>query len=408
MENYKGLYYKETKELKYYEGGAHFPYKVLFKILLDLGGKILNDEYNNHPINYNNKYLNNDTNNDISSLLHKMKENKTIHKTRNIEQLNYMNNPNTLNQYSSLNFNEKEYSKKKFISRNENNINNGQIYYNKKNYSTTSNLNRQKNNKDNHLLHILLNKKQKEKEKHYEERGGGENNNDNRASYFLYFYKYNHYRNPSLHSNNYENNKQTKINNNENITENRKDNYQAFLKNKIHLIYNYNDFNPVENNRKNNESRDNKEIINKNKDIKSSLYGKPIEKSYLSYFDNIKRKSRNINNNNIEYKTSIENNKNDSNRNYTKKHINNYLFKTGDNKIKQEKNNDIYMNNLNNAVKWKYIEVNKNDMLKKKYKKKKINQLCCFNFNNGKAKSGNNIFAKNINKLNIVNNKNID
>ena len=34
MDNYKGLYYKESKEQKYYEGGAHFSYEELYEILL--------------------------------------------------------------------------------------------------------------------------------------------------------------------------------------------------------------------------------------------------------------------------------------------------------------------------------------------------------------------------------------
>ena len=30
MYNYKGIFYKEEKEKKYYEGGAHFKYSELF------------------------------------------------------------------------------------------------------------------------------------------------------------------------------------------------------------------------------------------------------------------------------------------------------------------------------------------------------------------------------------------
>ena len=33
MDNYKGLYYKESKEQKFYEYGAHFSYKELYEIL---------------------------------------------------------------------------------------------------------------------------------------------------------------------------------------------------------------------------------------------------------------------------------------------------------------------------------------------------------------------------------------
>ena len=33
MEEYKGIYYNDDKEQQYYEGGAHFKYKELYKIL---------------------------------------------------------------------------------------------------------------------------------------------------------------------------------------------------------------------------------------------------------------------------------------------------------------------------------------------------------------------------------------
>ena len=33
MDNYKGLYYKESKEQKFFEAGAHFSYEELYKIL---------------------------------------------------------------------------------------------------------------------------------------------------------------------------------------------------------------------------------------------------------------------------------------------------------------------------------------------------------------------------------------
>ena len=421
MENYKGLYYKETKEQKYYEGGAHFPYKVLFKILLDLGGKIINDEYNNNPINHNNKYINKDINNDdINSLLQKMKDNKNKYKTRNIDSFNYMNNPNSLNYYSSLNMIKQiEQNKKNYISRNDNKLNNLEYQTDlyKKNYSTVFNKNLNKNNKDNHLLHMLLNKKEKEREKLNEEKNNEEVNNinsiDNRYS-FLNFYKYNnHFRNRSLYSIDYSGNiKQNKINNVDNISGNIKDNYQVFLKNKMKLIYNYNEFHSPENNGKFKDARETNALTNKNKENISTLYYYSKEKSCLNNYENNKKKSRNINySNNLEYKTSIDNNKNNENNtnlNYTKKHIHNYLYKTSDsNVIKQEieKNNDIYMVNINKNNIKKNIKVNKNDMLMQKYKKKKINHFGYFNVNNGKSKSGYNIFAKNINRLNIVNNK---
>ena len=406
MENYKGLYYKEIKEQKYYEGGAHFPYKVLYKILLNLGGKISNEEYNNHSINkynYTNKNNDNENNNYIDSLLQRVKDNKNKNKTRNIEQLNYMNNPNTLNKYLSQNNNQKENNKNNYISRN---VNNENKFWNNKNNTTSINLNRGKNNRDNHLLHMLLNKKLRQKEKQNEEKNNEESRNDNRYS-FLNYYKFNHYRNRSLYSNKSEINKQSKNNNIENISENRKDNYQLLSKNKMNLIINYNNFQSLDNYGKNKELERTKEILNKNKENISSLYTKQRGNSYIGHMEYLKRKSRNINNDNIEYKTTLDNNKNDMSQNKAK-YINNYLYKTSENNnIRQEIgiNNDTYMINLNKDNIWKNIEVNKNDRLMEKYRRKKINKLGCFNLINGKAKSGNNIFAKNINRLNIVNNK---
>ena len=40
MEDYKGIYYNDDKEQQYYEGGAHFKYKELYKILEELSKKI--------------------------------------------------------------------------------------------------------------------------------------------------------------------------------------------------------------------------------------------------------------------------------------------------------------------------------------------------------------------------------
>ena len=40
MKEYKGIYYNDDKEQQYYEGGAHFKYKELYKILEELSKKI--------------------------------------------------------------------------------------------------------------------------------------------------------------------------------------------------------------------------------------------------------------------------------------------------------------------------------------------------------------------------------
>jgi len=39
MEEYKGIYYNDNAEQIYYEGGAHFKYIELFKILEELAKK---------------------------------------------------------------------------------------------------------------------------------------------------------------------------------------------------------------------------------------------------------------------------------------------------------------------------------------------------------------------------------
>ena len=110
MDDYKGLYYKETKEQKFYEGGAHFPYEELYEILIFLKeeqdkkqkeelkeqnkNKIDNKNLNNNEINSNKI----DSNKHIFDLIQNNKinnTNKTKAKTRNVNSCLY-NNPNTL------------------------------------------------------------------------------------------------------------------------------------------------------------------------------------------------------------------------------------------------------------------------------------------------------------------------
>ena len=409
MDNYKGIYYKETKEQRYYEGGAHFPYKVLFNILLNLGGTLSQDEYTN---NYNNYDLNDNYNRNSKE------KNIFKYKTRNfgVNDNIYRNNPNTMIKYPSQNImNNKENNKKKFISRNDKNglYNVNTFLNNNKNYVTSINAQHNKKNIDNHLLQILLNKK--EKEKHYEEKNNDESSNDNRYS-ILNFCKNTHHRNRSEYYTNFEHDKKIKINI-ENIQENSKNNFITNIRNKINLIKSYkNDKYPLEINGKSKEKEENKEIRNKIINHDSGINVKYKNKPYLSYFENINKKSRNSGNNNaMEYKNTFENNKNNISGNYTKKFENNYFFKTSDNynNISKEQKNvsNYYENNIFKKSNVNKQNVNQNQNQNnfgiQKYQRKKISQLCCFNQNNGKAKSGNNIFAKNINKINIIHNRNI-
>jgi hypothetical protein len=421
MENYKGIYYNETKEQKYYEGGAHFPYKVLFNILLDLGGVINPDDNMN---NYNHSNIN-------MIKVNQLEEKNLIkYKTRNYKQNNMMNmnNPNTLIKYISKNnlYNKENY-KNNFISRNDKNkLFNENKFFHKKENTTTYNMSKSKRkNMDNHLLQILLNKKAKEKKN--EEKNNDENNNENKYS-FLNFYKNTHYRKRSEYSSNIENEKIFKINEHDKLNEMSKNDYKSYIQNKINLIKSYkNNKCLLEINRKKEVQNSNKEIVTRNNNNLSKDIDNSRNKPYLSYYENRSKKSRNIENNNLfEYKNTYENNKNDINDIHIKKNItNNYLFKTSDIDNSKKENENLVNNgfNFNNNIIQKnnknYIgndifktkniniktvnsQLNKNNFSVQQYKKKKINQLCCFNRNNGKSKSGNNIFAKNINKINIV------
>ena len=404
MDNYKGIYYNETKEQQYYEGGAHFPYKVLFNILLNLGGTLSQNEYIN---NYNN---NDDINRD-NYIKNSRDKNLIKYKTRNIDNNDkYRNNPNTLIKHSSSKLNNNnENSKQKYISRNDANlIYNNYSYFNNRNYATSSNINHAKKNIDNHLLQILLSKK--EKEKNNEQKNNDENNSDNRYS-FLQLFKNLHNRKRTEYYTNIEKINKIKINIEEKKQENSKNDFPSNLRNKINIIKSYNKGKySLEINGKKQKFNEYKEINNKNKDNTSEIKLNPQNNPYLSYFQNITKKSRNLGSNNyIEYKNTFENNKNDLSSNYTKIYSNNYLFKTSDNNDNNQRNenNNFLKVNINNGKKNSYIfreknlnnkeinvEKNQNNFGIQKYKRKKINQLYCFKQSNSKMKSGNNIFCK--------------
>ena len=91
MEEYKGIYYGEKKEQRFFEGGAHFRYKDLYKILIILGGEI--QEKNRR--NSNSKDL-------ISKSNFSDKLNIQKGQSRNLNKLNYVNNPNTKVSNNSL------------------------------------------------------------------------------------------------------------------------------------------------------------------------------------------------------------------------------------------------------------------------------------------------------------------
>lgn len=85
MDEYKGIYYGERKEKQFYEGGAHFRYKDLYRMLKILGGEIEeHNEKNSNSIDFNNEPLLMNKTNIIQKV-----------QSRNINKFNYMNNPNT-------------------------------------------------------------------------------------------------------------------------------------------------------------------------------------------------------------------------------------------------------------------------------------------------------------------------
>ena len=81
MLNYKGMFYKEEKEKKFYEGGAHFKYSLLVRALLELQNQM---KSNSETINSNSEKSDSvfDTNS-----IHRIKDNDNIiNKDVNINQ----------------------------------------------------------------------------------------------------------------------------------------------------------------------------------------------------------------------------------------------------------------------------------------------------------------------------------
>ena len=85
---YKGIYYGESKQQKFFEGGAHFKYSDLYRQLELLRGEKYNNENIRKKINENHNFL------QIGSFYNEEKPIKNIIHTRNINK-NYLNYPNT-------------------------------------------------------------------------------------------------------------------------------------------------------------------------------------------------------------------------------------------------------------------------------------------------------------------------
>ena len=423
MENYKGIYYKDTKEQKFYEGGAHFKYKSLFNILLSLGG-LLPDENYNYNISTNNIKNINKPMKDLNSLLIKVEGKQSKFKTRNIAQFNYVNNPNTQIKQNSQN---KHLHKKNTLSLKDYNSKNNNNYYflNKKNSyykraitSISINDDFYKNNINNNLIQILFNKKRFPQKN--EEKTSDMFNSEKYPNFNCSKFIHNRNRSDVIENNNKAfNNKINVINQYDSVNKssNKNINKSPINKNNINLsnnIYSL-EINGQDNN--NTTSNNNKEEITNKNNINNLVYGKnkiallkenSKINNHLSFYSNKMKKSRNIINKNIIGYNTNENNKINNDYNYKKKSINNNYFlntyennkKTDNDNLENKTVNNItsYNNNIFNAIniknKEKILKSNGNNLIIQKYTRKKINQMCVFNQNNCKIKNRKNIQEK--------------
>ena len=416
MENYKGIYYHDSKEQRFYEGGAHFKYATLYKILLALGGIISSDqpeqEYDPAMANYKKEHIK--SNKDIDSLLRKVEGKKSKYKTRNMNQLDYLNNPNTQIKMNSSNNTNTNLQKKTFLSKKDfcsRNINrdNGYFFDNNNNtnthkYISSLSINNLHKNISNNLINILLNRKDETFKKAEEK-----TSRYNILNYTKFFHNRNRSelnenkniikaKNNSISNNNYSNNIccnsntlrkfesvnksyiksldwKIPINNiNANISKDCKDYNDKNNKNNNFIQYTEENKGNVDNNITNNKNND----INKVNDDKK-LVAKIQKKKYPLIYgksklflkkDGLKlnshssfhkkynvKKSRNVISNNVMGYNHISGNynktSNDINNNsYKKKYIKKYFFATKENNKDNSyiKKNDMNKNDMNKTL----------------------------------------------------------
>ena len=433
MRDYKGLYYNESKERKFFEGGAHFRYKDLFKVLVSLGGILTEDNSKNGTtLKNNNVYTT--INKNINSITEKEKYKKSRPRTRNINNLNFINNPNTkisLNsnmpqKRSNLSINNLNHIRhKNFIIKDlnlfEEKITNNKIY-NKNNKTTFFAPNTQRYH-NNNLAKTLLNKKTNK----YINEPINSNNNDESKNYnnLMNYMKYIHSKNKSVtflktdrsNSNNNNIDKLNKMKINKKITYLDKNNL-INIKKKIKInTDNINNLNSDENekyrnifNKKNNclmiyskskinlsKPRLNTQINNFGHYIKKSR--NIVNKNYLNYLKSLDNYENKIYNNNINY--NLFNNiinKDEYNNNDISSTI--YINNKTINSISVDKNTTMYNNKENPNKNGKKVF--------QKYVKKKINKFQNFNKTNLTKNNGKKIISRNINSLNSgFNNQNI-
>ena len=426
MENYKGVYYNEKKEQKFYEGGAHFKFKDLFNMLKVLGG-VLPEEDHIKPSNSFIKNVSNDRENNldinINSIFNEEQEEKLKQKSRNINQFNYINNPNT-----QITFNKNNRSKnnnlsiKKSFMAPSRNVDRNSLFFDEinKNYnninSSTFNYSI-KNDLKNNLTQTFLHKRRNNLNS--EEKINNINNNSNYI--YLNNLKYIHNRNRSdayikSINHNLEDIKKYHI-----MNKNLKAPSKKVFIPKYKYNFNYsNNINDIKLSQLNNNKNKANSKLNIRKNNYSIAYGKDTNNYLKDKFDNnllnnynflnYGEYSKNVFNKNMnEYKKEFEFKKDND---YKGKSINNFFGSTNDNKIDYLKNSNsgmnmnkyingtmnnkryLFCNNLsmknNLNINDKNLKNAKNDSLFQKYIKKRISQLSIFN-NNNMGDAGRNI-----------------
>ena len=358
MDNYKGIYYHDSKEQRFYEGGAHFKYSALFKVLLAIGGLLSNDENEYSQICKFKKDDQIKSNKDIDSLLRKVEGKKSKYKTRNIISFDYLNNPNTqikLDSHKSILHKTAFLTKKDFSSRNIKNDNS--FLFDKNNLNTDKNISslsinnlNNNNNMSKNLVNILLNKKENVFKK-VEEKTNKYN--------ILNFTKYIHHRNKSEF---YENRNNSTAKNNNSISKNN-------ILNSIRKI--------VIVNESCNKNIDEKMPINKSS-IKSSInnYCNDNNKETSAIKGDDKGSNNNNNNNINNINNNDVNNNNNNNNNINNNDNNNNI--NNDNIIIIINNN----NNNNNNNKTKFLISKKRGRKKTKKERNNHSKLAIDNLNN--------------------------
>ena len=428
MDNYKGIYYNESKEQKYFEGGAHFRYKDLFKTLMDLGGIMPEDNYNNTSKN-NEINKNNDKILSLSNLLQKNQEKKINQKTRNVNQFNYVNNPNTRITFNKNSINKTKYLVKKnsFINHSRNVDNNHFFDETNKNYTNVNtfsfNNNKKSFLKNNMTQNLILEK-------------GINLENEEKTNNLSANKKYIHLKN--LKNEHNRNRSDVYIKNIKNISQDIKEikkynknnvNQNIRIKNNKILIpkYNLNKNNCNNNSKFSNTNNIFNKCINLLLNVKKSSYNVSYGKNknyYLkdkintgfinknNYNKYISQSRNKIKQNIIRNKRNFGN-KNDINNNgkfindilrFTQNRISNKLknssseFNVNQNMTKTMNNKRSFQGNNLSAKKEISLSSN-NDLFKQKYTKKNINQIKIYNQINNLGKNSHKNLSRNVNNM---------